>query len=340
MQPYLTSPTHTSPYNHNTYGNTYGYIHDVSGVDITNDIAQYLGLDMNTMSFGGKTQVGDALKTALHSAVARHQPVSYLRWNLLDPDQQLGPLSQNVQKAAAYLRTSAFHVLHDTCKTTQCHYEQVSTLQKGTNALEESLDALAGAYHNRNQTVPTLIADRLQKVHQMNARISTAHDQAAHNMNTVDVVTESDHMDPLISTLRDIGELTRKALPPEQEVNILRAQAPIDWTYKHTDLEPHARAKMDALQAVRDPSLTCILTPIMCHSWQRFDISPCHSKRQQQLRAGCAHQAGCHVVSCDLNGQFHVQQPDMKCVDPITGEPTGYDWSNRPCPGHVKQLMR
>lgn len=329
MLPHESSPHYSAPYNYNTYGNIHGYVHDVSGIDITNDTLQYLGLDQNTMSFGGITQKGDALQTALHGAVAQHRPVSFFRWNLQDPQGQLGPLPQAVQQAAAHLRTAAFHALHEECQTTRCHYTQVGTLQAATTQLEDSLDALADAYHDGKRKVPPGLEDRLQQVHRMNARISTAHDEAAHLASTVETVTETHHMGPLISTLRDIGELTRNALPPGQEAALIG----------HASVEAHVQDKRTALQDVPSPSWACQVAPFMCHHWQRFDMSACQQKRHAQLAAGCAHQADCTVVSCALSGQFEIQQPDMKCVDPTTGEATGYTWDSKACPGHVQQLI-
>lgn len=317
---------YTAPYHLNVYGNTQGYVHDLSGMDITSADAQYLGLDKNTMRYGA-SQVGDAVAMALKSAIAANPVQPYSRWHLPDPDAQFGLLPQAVQRAAAALRTTAFQALHDTCATTQCHYTHVGALQANTTHLQESLEALAAAYGGQ---VPPVIEARRQQVRQVTARISEAHDQAALVASSAETVTEDAHMAPFVAALPLVGELTRNALPPQQEAAFLRMAR----------VGSHVHAKIAALQDVPDMSVACRTNPLACIRNIVTSISACEKKRHEQLRGNCPNRAGCNVVLCDLSGDFQVQQPNMECVDPVTGTPTGYTWGSHPCPGHQQQLSR
>lgn len=333
---------YTSAYNHNAFGNTYGYVHDLSNVDLTDEEAQYMGLDMNVMSYNasqGADNVGMALKAAVAASTAKPL-VQWYRWHLEDAEGQFGPLPQSVQNAAGELRLTAFTAMHDHCATTACHHEHLTSLHDATSELQDTLEALASDFRSSQQELPPVLERRLLQTRELKAHASEALGNSAHLANTVETVTTSEHMKPLLDTIREAGEVTRHALPPEHEVALIRAQAPIDWTYTRTEhVPPHTRAKYDELQNVPDSSLHCILSPLMCHIWQRFSLSACEQRRADDLAKGCAHRSDCHVVTCDLAGNFNVQQSNMECVDPKTGESTGYNWRARPCPGTLRQLV-
>lgn len=331
---------YTAAYNHNTYGNTYGYVHDLSSVDLADADAQYMGLDMNVMHYEA-SQGADNIALALQAAVARQtaEPLTqWYRWHLRDPDNQYGPLPQSVQTAAGQLRVSAFTAMHDHCPTADCHYQHMTTLHHDTTALQDSLEQLASSFRASRQEVPAVLARRLSQTRELKAHATEALHESAHLANTVETITTAEHMKPLLDTIREIGEVTRNALEPSHEVELLRAHDPVAWAHQPTEhVPPHTRAKYDELQNVPDTSLLCKLSPLMCHIWQRFDMSPCEKKRAAQLADGCAHRPECHVVTCDLSGQFNIQQSDMQCVDPQTGQPTGHNWRAKPCPGYRQQ---
>jgi hypothetical protein len=327
MQPYRIAAQYTAAYNHNIYGNIHGHVHDVSDIDITNADAQYLGLSKHPSSGGVEAQLALTLRNEVSNSPTSPGQL-FARWLLPNPAGQFGPRPQAVQHVASSLRTTAFHILQDTCNQTSCQYTQVGALHDGALQLQSALEDLATEYRDSSQPVPQVLESRLNDVMEVKARIGNAHNQAAHLANNMDTIIVPKQMNPLIESLRDIGELTRNALSAHHEVTLVSVAA--QRNPKHTD--PHVLAKVAALQDVPDTSLACRITPIMCHRWQRFDIMPCVKKRHAQLAASCTHQVGCKLVLCDSDGNFAVEQPSMECVDPESGIPTGRTWRSGRCP--------
>jgi hypothetical protein len=137
-------------------------------------------------------------------------------------------------------------------------------------------------------------------------------------------IATAEDLQPIVEATRILGQLTYHALPVEQEM---------DWARTEYAQHPHTSAKIAELQRADDPTILCQRLPIMCsdHSHD-LNTTLCHQQRHTQLVNGCAHEPGCIPVTCDLSGQFHVNQlENMQCVDPDTGVPTGKTWRHRPC---------
>ena len=160
-----------------------------------------------------------------------------------------------VKSAAVLARHTVYDTLYDNCSTYSCHLDHVKALHAATRQLQTAMEQLHQQYQAHDLPVPPPI------LAQHAAMVQVAGQVAAHKAELQQHRTEQQtanvtepHMEPLLHSIRAVGQLTHGAVPAETDTAI-QAHHQHLHSYHHT---------AQKIRSLRHSSCPTHLPPFMC----------------------------------------------------------------------------
>ena len=160
-----------------------------------------------------------------------------------------------VQTATVLAHHTVYDTLYDNCPTYGCHLDHIKALHAATYRLQTAMDQLQQQYQAHDLPVPPTIRAQHAAMVQVAGQVSTHQATLQHHRKEQQTgkVTEP-HMEPLLHSIRAVGQLTHGVVAAETDTAI-------QTHHQHLHSYPHVAHK---IRSLRHGSCPTHLPPFMC----------------------------------------------------------------------------